>query len=72
MNMYLHHKPYDEVEQFTWHDARAVLLNARQYLLPNVQDEADYDAFNLLGRAFDKVGARKVSNPNSAATSGRR
>jgi hypothetical protein len=51
----IEHRPYDDLNDFSQHDARAVLLNARAYLMQRPISESVYEAFLLLGKAFDRV-----------------
>ena len=53
--MFIAHQGYNAIDAWTNHDARAVLLNARDHLLRNITDEANNDAFYLLGEVFDRV-----------------
>jgi len=53
--IHIEHRPYDRLNEFCQHDARAVLLNARTYLMEQAISESVYAAFNLLGEKFDRV-----------------
>ena len=55
MGIILNHRSYDEVETFSQHDARAVLLNARTHLMEQAVSDPVYEAFLILGDAFDSV-----------------
>jgi len=51
----LTHRSYDELRVFSQHDARAVLLNARTYLMEQEFTDQVFEAFVILGKAFDRV-----------------